>query len=198
MGKLVLVLGAQGVGKSVVIQEAIKKVKEQYITVNFGDVVSEIIREKGIGNDRDKFRREAKLDFFKEIQLEAARRIAEMTKEKNVIITSHAVMYRKSGFFPGFPSYLLEILKPVAIVIIYSKPDEIEARRRRDREAGKELDRTRDTVPMEIIKQEQEYSIYITFAYAMFTGCCVKIIENPEGRLESAVDELVDALENLD
>jgi adenylate kinase len=106
-------------------------------------------------------------------------------------------MYRKSGFFPGFPAYILEVLKPAMIVVIYSKPEEIEARRKRDKEAGREIDRTRDFVPIEIIKQEQEYSIYIAFAYSTITGSCVKIIENPEGKIDDAVNELVGAINNL-
>jgi adenylate kinase len=197
MGKLILVLGAQGVGKSVVIEKAIEKLNEKYEFINFGDFISKTISERGITSDRDKFRREASFDFFKQIQLEVARKIAEITREKNVIITSHAVMYRKSGFFPGFPVYILEILKPSMIVVIYSKPEEIEARKKRDKEAGREINRTRDFVPIEIIKQEQEYSIYIAFAYSMITGSCVKIIENPEGKIDEAANELVDAINNL-
>ena len=181
MGKLIFVLGAQGSGKTTVARKALESVKDQYEIINFGDVVQEII-----GSDRDKARRELSYADFQEIQEKTAIKISDMLKEKNIIVTSHAVMYRDSGFMPGFPKWVLDVLKPGMIAVIWSKPEDITKRKERDESEGASAERTRDKFGLKVVFDEQEYSKNISFAYSMYSGACIKFIENPEGAPEKA------------
>lgn len=192
MGKLIFVLGAQGSGKTTVTKKALVSVKEKYDIVNFGDVLQDIV-----GSDRDKLRREAEYSDFQSVQEKTAKKISEMLKEKNLIVTSHGVMYRESGFMPGFPKWVLDLLKPGMIVVIWSKPEDIVKRKRRDEKDGVSGERTRDKFGLNVVFDEQEYSKQISFAYSMYSGACVKFIENPEGKPEKAADELAVAINNL-
>jgi adenylate kinase len=192
MGKLIFLLGAQGSGKTTVAKRALDSVKDKYEIINFGDILQEII-----GSDRDKFRRETKYSDFQTVQKKTAQKIADMLENKNIIVTSHGVLYRESGFMPGFPKWVLDILKPGMIVIIWSKPRDIVKRKQKDEKAGVSLERTRDKFGLDAVFKEQEYSKQISFAYSMYCGACVKIIENPEGHPDRAAKELATAINNL-
>jgi adenylate kinase len=192
MKKLVFVLGAQGSGKTTVAKKAMESFKEKFEIINFGDVLQEII-----GSDRDKFRRETSYSDFQSIQEKTAKKIAGMLKEKNIIVTSHGVMFRESGFVPGFPKWVLDHLKPGLIVVIWTKPEDIVKRKQRDESAGASSERTRDKFGLEVVFEEHDYSKQISFAYSMYCGACVKFIENPEGNPEKAAEELSRAINNL-
>lgn len=192
MKKLVFVLGAQGSGKTTVAKKALESVGEDFKIINFGDVLQEII-----GSDRDKFRRETSYTDFQEIQEKTAKKIAGMLEDDNVIVTSHGVMYRESGFVPGFPRWVLDHLKPGLIVVIWTKPEDIVKRKERDESAEASSERTRDKFGLEVVFKEQDYSKQISFAYSMYCGACVNFIENPEGNPEKAADELAKAIKNI-
>ncbi len=178
---LVLVLGAQGVGKSTAVAKAAKG----WNVINFGDVVQAMIKE-----DRDVFRRQASLEKLKKVQRKAAQKIAKMIRG-NTIVISHGVLYREDGFFPAFPVWVLEKIKPDKIVIIWSKPSDIAKRRKREKR------RKRDLVPIKIIAEEQRLSEMIAMCYSFYTGATVAKIENPEGKIEKAVKELKRILKHV-
>ncbi len=188
MKKLVLVLGPQGVGKTVVCQEAAKR--SGFKLLNFGEVLQKIV-----GQDRDKFRRESKSTDFAKIQKKASKKIAEMVKTSNVILTSHAVLLNRAGLYPGFPKWVLDELKPNGIVLITAEPGEIVKRKEQDK--GKDAQRTRDEVPVEHILEEQDATKLISYAYSMYTGAPVKEIRNRQGKMEKAVEELVTTLNSI-
>lgn len=186
MKKLALVLGPQGVGKTVVCQEAAKR--SDFKLINFGTVLQEIV-----GEDRDKFRRESKVADFAKIQKKAAEKIAGMVKKNSVILTSHAVLLNRAGFYPGFPKFVLDKIRPSGIILITAKPEEIAVRKEQDRD----LQRTRDEVPVEHIMEEQTATKLIAYAYSMYTGAPVKEIPNNQGLIDEAVNELVQTLNSL-
>lgn len=186
---LILVLGAQGAGKTTVVKRAIEKVKRDYQIINFGSVLQEVIG----GSDRDKFRRETSIGKFWNIQEATAKEIKEGAGKEDVVVTSHGVLYKKAGWYPGFPKNVLEILKPKMIVVIEAKPKNIVKRR----EKGGTEGRTRDKTPKEVVKEEQESTKMISFACSMYSGATVKIIENKEGKIDKAASELAEALRNL-
>lgn len=187
---LVLVLGAQGVGKTSLVEHAIEKTRGDYEVINFGSVLQEVIE----GADRDKFRRQTSIERYWGIQKATARDIdSRISDKENVILTSHGVLYKKAGWYPGFPEDVLDILEPKMILVVKAKPKNIIKRR----EKGGTEGRTRDKTPKEIVREEQESTVYISFAYSMHTGATVKIIDNKEGKLEEASSELANALDNL-
>lgn len=197
MAKLVLVLGPQGVGKTAVVrraQEVLEKdFKQKFEIINFGDILQEIV-----GGDRDEFRRTARLKEFGKVQEKTADRISKMIEDdKSIFLTSHALLWRKAGFVPGFPISVLAKLKPNSIVLIMADPADVISRKLKDELSGKEGKRTRDRVSAENIGREANAEELISYSYAMYTGAPVKTIINKEGRLDEAVAKLVEAVNNI-
>lgn len=197
MAKLVLVLGPQGVGKTAVVRRAReileKEFKHKFEIINFGDILQDIV-----GTDRDEFRRTAHLGEFAKVQEKTAKKIAEMINDdKNIFLTSHAVLWRKAGFFPGFPIPVLAKLKPDSIVLIMADPEDVISRKLKDEISGKAGKRTRDRVSAENIQHEANAEELISYSYSMYTGAPVKTIINKEGRLDEAAMKLVDAINNI-
>lgn len=186
---LILALGAQGVGKTTVIERAVEKRKENYQIINFGHVLQEVAGCE----DRDEFRREITISEYQKVQEKAAKEVKRRIEKENVIITSHGVLYKKAGWYPGFPRKVLETLQPKMIVVLKAKPKNIVKRR----EKGGTEGRTRDKTPKEVVKEEQKSTKIISFACSMYTGATVKIIENKEGKLDEAAEKLSNALKNL-
>ena len=190
--KKVLVFGLPGVGKNSVVHQAVERLGDGFTVINYGDVLQEIV-----GTERDKYRREASLSDFMKSQRLTAEKIHGMSanQSKNLIITSHAVMWRESGYIPGFPEPVLKLLKPDLLVLIISPPHEIIVRKLIDAERGKRFDR--DTLEYEITREQQDACKYICFAYSMTTGAPVKIIENVQGHVEDAIIQLVHAIKDV-
>lgn len=191
MGKRVLVFGLPGVGKNTVVKQAVETLGDSFRIVNYGNVLQDLV-----GQARDKYRREANLEEFLKSQSLAAEMIAKMDDNgKNLIITSHAVMWRESGFIPGFPEQVLKMISPNLLVLIISPPHEIIIRKLLDADKGERLDR--DTLAYEITREQQNACKYICFAYSMMTGAPVKIIENTQGRLDDATAQLIQAINDV-
>lgn len=194
MGKLILVLGMSGVGKSAVIENALKEAKEKYDQITFGDFILEQGIKLGIGKDRDEVRRSASTVIYKEMQMQAAKAIADLINKKNksIILNSHAIVWLKGGYYPGFPAAILEKLKPDAIILITAKPEDIVKRREKD--AGT---RARDEISLQSITEMQEVSKWACISYGILVGAPVKIIENPEGKIEQAADAFLTVIKSL-
>ncbi len=174
----IVILGMQGVGKTTVGLEVAKQLGLKY--VNYGDVMQEMIKQ-----NRDEFRRNADFEEFKKIQLRAARKIGKM---KNAVITSHAILFRKDGYYPGFPSEVLKIIKPDRIIFLYAKPTDVKKRREKDKRPG------RDTTNLKEIKFEQELAEKIAMVYGVLSGVPVMFVENKQGKVKETVKKIVEAI----
>ncbi len=189
--KIVLVLGPSGVGKTAVMNAALGERKDVKV-VNFGHITQEVV-----GGDRDKFRREATLADARKMQVKVAKKLASMAgKEKGglFIVTSHSVMFKSGGFWPGFPKWVLDELNLSMIVLISGLPEEIAARKNADNASGKTEGRTRDEIPLETILAEQDVGRGVAYAYSMYSGAIVKEIVNRQGKLDEAAEELRNCL----
>jgi adenylate kinase len=193
-GKLVLILGPSGVGKTAVVNGALSTLGDKCQVVNFGHITQEVV-----GADRDKFRREATVEDFRDMQRKVAKRISKMASgtDKILLVTSHSVMFRESGFVPGFPKWVLDEMDVKLIVLISGLAEDISARRAADNAAGKTEGRTRDEVPIETIMAEQDVGRGVAYSYAMYSGAVVKEIINRQGKLEESAAELKKCLENV-
>lgn len=190
MGRVVVIAGTPGAGKTTVLNRAMEELEKRgisYRVVNYGDIMLEIARERKLVEHRDEMR---KLDpeIQKEIQREAARRIAEMARGDNVIVDTHCTIKTPKGYLPGLPRWVLEELSPQIIVLIEAHPEEILMRRIEDTSRVRDIERLRD------IRIHQQMNRAAAMAYAMMTGASVKIIENHNNALEIAVEELVETL----
>ena len=184
---LVVITGIPGAGKTTIATKALKELKQEsgveYEIITYGSVMFEIAKERGLVKHRDEMRK-LKPEIQREIQLEAAMRIYKMSREKNILLDTHCTISTPKGYLPGLPEYILKELKPHSLIIIESKPEEIIERRVSDKS------RERDSESMERIELHQEINRYFAAAYSAISGCTIKIIQNHQGRIAEAVEEL--------
>ncbi|HID60769.1 MAG TPA: adenylate kinase [Hadesarchaea archaeon] len=190
MNKIVVVTGVPGSGKTTVLEKALAQLKAQkviYSVLNYGDVMLELMRERERIRDRDDMRK-VPADRYREIQREAAKRIARASKWGPVIVDTHCLVKKPEGYYPGLPRWVLEELRPESIVIIEAKPEEIAGRRARDASRRRDKEVTRE------IEEHQLMNRATAAAYAAFSGAAVKIIKNKDKGLNEAVSEMIGIL----
>jgi len=190
LGKKVVVTGVPGVGKTTVINGAMERLAAEgiaYETVNFGTFMFEAARRENLVTDRDEMRKLGK-DVQKRLQKEAAAGIAAMSGGANVIIDTHSSVKTPAGFLAGLPEWVLRELMPDIVVLVETDPDQILMRRLGD------PSRTRDMEGSRAIAQHQEFNRAVAAAYAMYTGCTIKIVRNEDSLLEQGIDDLVSVL----
>ena len=191
-GKVVIVTGIPGAGKSTVCRELLALASERDVKVsvlNYGDVMMEIMAEKGRELHRDDIRKMG-MAIQKEVQAEAAAKLAEAAEraEGHVIIDTHMIVKTGFGYLPGLPKHVLEALRPDLLVLIEASPQEIAERRPKD------ADRRRDVRTIEELEEELAFSRMVASACSVFTGAPVAIIMNRTGRQREAAEQLLKLL----
>lgn len=187
-GKRIIIVGIPGVGKTTVMRRFVDRLREKGVKVKvvvYGTVMLEEAEKFGV-TDRDELRKMG-LEEMKEIQLKAARRIGEMESEM-LIIDTHLIVRTKEGYLPGLPSKVLKELNPTNLVLITASPEEIKERRESDRS------RRRDMISLEEIRKEIELSMSYLSAVSNDVGIPVMIVKNERGKVDEAVDRLMEAL----
>lgn len=177
-GKLVIVTGVPGVGKTTVLTAAIAACKDRGVPVahvNYGDVMFEEAKAKGLVKDRDSMRR---LPVKKQIslQLKAAKKISDIAEKRNVILDTHMFIRTPDGYMPGIPSWVGGMLSPDAVVLLEADPSEISKRRAKDADV-----RTREADSAEKVNEHQLLGRGGAAALSVQTGCTVAVAENREG-----------------
>jgi adenylate kinase len=187
-GKKVIITGVPGVGKTTVVNEALKKLKEagiEYQSINFGSFMFEVAKAENIVKDRDQMRT---LDrtVQKQLQQRAGQAIAKISG--NVLIDTHASVKTPKGYMAGLPEWVLREIMPDIIVLVETDDDQILMRRLTDET------RARDKEGSRSIAEHQQFNRSIAAAYAMMTGCTIKIITNADFLLERSSGELAEVL----
>jgi Archaeal adenylate kinase len=186
-GKKVIITGVPGVGKTTVVNEALKKIKEEgveYKSINFGTFMFEVAKNDNIVQDRDQMRT---LDrAVQKLQQRAAQAISHIPG--NVLIDTHATVKTPKGYLAGLPEWVLREIMPDHIILVETDDDQILLRRMTDET------RSRDKEGSRSIAEHQQFNRSISAAYAMLTGCTVKIVINADFLLERAADEMAAVL----
>ncbi len=187
-GRIIVLTGIPGVGKTTVLDATLEAARasgsDEVVLVNYGTVMFEEAKSKGAVEDRDQMRN-LKTEVQREIQRLAAEKIADMAKDKIVIVDTHMLIRTPEGFLPGIPTWVAEALCPNVIILVEAFPEEIAGRRSKD-EA-----RNRDVETVEEIKLHQELCRAAAIACAEVTGSTTKIIMNHDGKAEEAAAETV-------
>ena len=192
MPKVVILTGVPASGGTTVTKKAIEVLEgrgQQFTMVTYSDVMLEEASRRGWANSRDDIR---KLDPSeqRDLQKMAARAISEMATMA-LVVDTHATVRTPRGYLPGLPTRVLDELRPELIIVVESSPGEIIRRRNADKS------RQRDAQDAMAVQQHQDVNKAICMAYAAYTGATVKIVQNPDGKLDEAVAELVLALQGL-
>ena len=184
---VIVVTGTPGVGKTTVLKTALENTSTEYGVVNYGDVMLEEAKRRGV-RDRDEMRRLSP-EIQRDIQRKAAQEIATKAEDKGIIVDTHCTIKTPSGYLPGLPVWVLDALKPEKIVLIEAEPEEIMNRRMKD------TTRIRDADVLSEIEEHQLVNKATAMAYAALTGATVKIIRNSDNKLTEASQQLIDVLE---
>ena len=187
MAKIIVVTGTPGAGKTTVLNGAMKKLRGVSL-VNYGDVMFEISKERGI-KSRDDMRKQA-LEVQRDIQTRAAEKIVSMSKGVTIVAT-HSTIRTPHGYIPGMPEWVIKSLKPSIIVLVEASPKQIAKRRAKDKT------RARDSEAVAEIELQQNINRMFASAYAAMTGASVEIIINADNKLNQAVSELIKLVESL-
>jgi len=126
--KKVVIVGIPGVGKTSLVAKLVELITQQNKTVgvhSFGTVMLEEAVKKGI-KDRDELRT-LPIEKQQELQKMAAEDISNM-EDDVILIDTHAFISTKSGFYPGLPNYVIQIIQPNNFIAISASPDEIHDR----------------------------------------------------------------------
>jgi adenylate kinase len=187
---LAVLTGIPGTGKTTTAKKALEMLSaegKKYEMITYGDIMFEKAKEKKLVTDRDQMRK-LEAEKQKEIQKEAAKTISHMAGSKNVVVDTHCTIATPRGYLPGLPEWVLKELKPDVFILVEAKAEDIATRRHSDKT------RQRDGELTEEIKLHQELNRSIAMAYSMYSGCTVKILQNPQGRMEEAAKNMADIL----
>jgi adenylate kinase len=187
-GRSVIVTGVPGVGKTTVVNGALKLLEKEGITfktLNFGTYMFDVAQKEGMVKDRDEMRRLDK-DEQKRLQKLAAQAIAK--EEGNVLIDTHASVKTPKGYLAGLPEWVLREIMPDTIVLVETNEDQILLRRLNDDT------RSRDLEGSYSIGEHQQFNRSIAASYSMMTGCTIRYIVNADLLLEKAVEDMAAVL----
>jgi adenylate kinase len=189
MGKIVIVAGVPGAGKSTVLLEAWKRSEQEmkYTIVSFGTEMLALCQEAGLVNNRDEMRNLG-ADLQEEMQWRATKRIAE--RPENILLDTHCTIKTGSGsYLPGFSPRMLERLSPRAIILVDAHEAEIRGRRRLDKSRPLRTIESND----DILEHKLINRAYAA-AFSARSGCLLRIVQNNTGEFERVVDEFVSTL----
>ena len=192
MGRVIVVTGIPGTGKTTVCNETLKlaeQTRKKIQAVNYGSVMVELSRRRGNSLHRDELRR-CGLTFQRNLQVEAAKIISKKTGEVDgdLIVDTHMSIKTANGYLAGLPFHVLQLLNPDMFVLVEAEPHEVLSRRFRDRT------RKRDKVLEDEIMEEILFSRLMAVACAVLTGASVKIVRNPAGKQAEAAEEVLKLL----
>ncbi len=170
---IIVISGVKGAGKSKVIEFVTKQKPIKVIKV--GDYFEKIFKEKGL--KRDEADQAIRKQDYVGLQKQAFEQIKN-DLEENTIIDTNMFLTKPEGFYPGLPTFALDVIKPDIIVLLEYKPEFILQRRQKD---IKELGRQRSAaLDIKGIKLEQEVQRHYAFVCSELTQCTVKIIRRDE------------------
>ena len=186
--KKVVIVGIPGVGKTSLVTRIVELLngdKQRASVHSYGTVMMNEAEKNQI-SDRDNLRR---LPVYeqKELQKEAAKKIAELTDDV-IFIDTHAFISTKEGFYPGLPNHVIQIIEPTHFIAISARPEEIYNRRMKDDT------RNRDKISIEGIKKELAVQDAMLSSCSVLSGSPMKVILNNEGKIDEAAKNVIEAI----
>lgn len=193
-GRVIIVTGIPGVGKTTVLKELVKEAGKKGArlnVVNYASIMLEVAKEKEKGVGRDDLRC-MPIDLQRALQIEAAERIEKMIAvSPETIVDTHMIIRTNQGYWTGLPLKVLRKLRPSLFVLIEAELGEIVDRRLKDKK------RKRDEVLIEEVKEEMGFSRFVAASCATLTGAPVKILKNPAGKQVEVANQLLSTIQKL-
>lgn len=187
-----VIFGIPGVGKSTIVDMV--KDKLGLIYIHPGNTMFEIAKERGIVSEVDQMRK-LRLNIQRELQEQMAERVAELIRnnpDRSFIIDTHAIVKTPQGFFPGLRSAFFNLIKPDIYLVVESDPNEIYQRRVSDSSRTRNDDHSLNDIILHIDLTRDFASAYSIQSEANFA-----VIENRQGKINEAVDEMSEMLQRF-
>ncbi|AWR97304.1 adenylate kinase [Acidianus sulfidivorans JP7] len=193
--KMGIVTGIPGVGKTTVLNNVAEILKSEgkiFKIMNYGDYMLTTALKEGYVSNRDEMRK-LPLSKQKELQTIAAKKIVEdalaLGDSGLAFIDTHAVIRTPSGYLPGLPKHVIEVLSPQVIFLLESDPQDILNRQLKDKNRVRS-----DYADINVISETMNFARYAAMASAVFVGASVKIVINREGDPTIASKEIISSM----
>jgi adenylate kinase len=192
LGRIIIVTGIPGTGKTTVCSEVVKlaeRIGKKVEVINYGSVMVEVSHKSGKSLHRDALRKSG-LTFQRNLQAQAAKIISEKTTkvQGDLIVDTHMSIKTVDGYLAGLPFHVLQLLNPEMFILVEAEPLEVLSRRLKDKT------RKRDKAMEGGIAEEILFSRLMAAACAVLTGASVKIVKNPAGKQILAAEEVLKLL----
>lgn len=185
--KIIILVGIPGVGKSSILQEIVRQVPEVTI-VNYGDKMLQEAASEGITRD---LLRKMPIREQQQIGIKAARKMILQETNGVVIIDTHALIRTSTGYCPGLPLEVLQILSPTAYALVECLPHLILERRKKD------LTRTRDEETADELLLHQDLTRSFLTACCMQTSSLLCCVQNNLSTISQNVLPLVRLIQSM-
>jgi adenylate kinase len=192
LGRVIVVTGIPGTGKTTVCNELAKLAKQagrKVEVINYGTVMVELSHNTGKSLHRDELRKSG-VALQRNLQAEAAKTISKTATdaEGDIIVDTHMSIKTVNGYLAGLPSHVLKLLNPDMFILVEAEPHEVLSRRLKD------VTRKRDKVLEGEIVEEIFFSRLMAAACAVLTGASMKTVKNPVGKQAEAAAEILKLL----
>jgi len=191
MGRLAIVVGIPGVGKTTVMANFVEMCQRKGIKVNvltMGTLMLEEAIAKGLAQDRDGLRK-LTLKQQRELREASVPKILGAKREAEVVLLdTHFMVRSRGGYLIALPAEFLERISPEFFIIVEASVEEIVRRRNKDKE------RTRDIVDRSEVRLEQDITRQSAFLLASLHNADVVRVQNKKNKAAEAARKLYEFL----
>ena len=180
-----LVSGVTGVGLTSICQRVRRQLDDEYLLLNFGDVMLEQAMARDITVDRAELSSLSQRETLR-LQRRAAEYVADRSEANDVILSTHLAVKTDAGYIHGLPEGVLRDVAPSTFVLVEADPTTIVDRRG---ESGRDA----EGVTEREIEFEQDLNRTAALEYARERNAPIQFVEN-EGSVTEAVEQVVDTL----
>ncbi len=185
MGRLFLVFGTPGAGKSA-LMKGVKSAK----TISIGTEMLNAYSKKSGLKDRDLLRKSGLTSYSETVQIRVRALKKIVAAKQTIALDTHASVKSGDGYIPGLSFKDFEVLKGKVKAIIYVDANTNEILRRR------QADTTRKREPDSAEELNKHRSINLMFStlYSLYLEAPIYIVENNDRQLASAQKHVEDII----